>query len=68
MGAFLFAQVQEGGNLTCKYTIGSSWLFTEIGEGGKKPVLLEENSTLKPGDSLHTKEQSLCEIENKCFI
>jgi len=67
IGAFLFAQVQEGGSLTCKYTIGSSWLFTEIGEGGKKPILLEENSTLKPGDSLHTKEQTLCEIENKCF-
>ena len=64
LGAVLFSERSNNNGLKCTYSIGNNWQF-EKGEGRQKNLLaFEENSTLNMGDSLHTKDQSLCEIIN----
>ena len=65
MGAFLFGQLPDKGELTCTYSIGTNWLFPDNNGTGTKLIRFEQNSTIEYGDSIHTKEQSLCELTNK---
>jgi hypothetical protein len=65
MGAFLFSQSPDNGDLTCTYSFGTNWLFPEHNGTGTKLKRFEQNATIEYGDSIHTKEQSLCELKNK---
>ena len=67
MGAFLFGQLNVQNKLKCTYSYGTNWLFPEHNSTGTNLVSFDQNSTIKYGDSLHTKERSLCEITNKDF-
>ena len=64
MGAFLFSKTLDNSFFICSYSLGNSWIFTKAEEGNKLPTQLEENSTLSPSTSLHTKESALCEFKN----
>jgi hypothetical protein len=65
MGAFLFSQSPDNGDLTCTYSFGTNWLFPEHNGTSTKLKRFEQNATIEYGDSIHTKEQSLCELKNK---
>lgn len=65
MGAFLFSQSPDNGDLTCTYSFGTNWLFPEHNGTDTKLKRFEQNATIEYGDSIHTKEQSLCELKNK---
>ena len=65
MGAFLFAQKTHTNNFNCTFSLGTNWLFLADGDKDSNLVRFDQNSTLRNGDSLHTKEQSLCELSNK---
>ena len=65
MGAFLFAQGENEHDLECTFSLGTNWLFPAVGNTDTNLVRFDQNSTFRNGDSLHTKEQSLCELANK---
>ena len=67
MGAFLFSQIPSENKLDCTYSLGTNWLFPEEKKQNHSLKQLEQNSSLQIGDSLHSKEQSLCEILNDQF-
>lgn len=67
MGAFLFSQIPSENNLECTYSLGTNWVFPKEKKGNHTLKQLEQNSSLEIGDSLHSKEQSLCEILNNQF-
>ena len=47
--------------------MGTNWLFPKEKKQNHSLKQLEQNSSLQIGDSLHSKEQSLCEILNDQF-
>ncbi len=65
MGAFLFAQGGSQHDLECTFSLGTNWLFPAVENTGTNLVRFDQNSTFRNGDSLHTKEQSLCELASK---
>ena len=67
MGAFLFSQIPSENKLNCTYSLGTNWLFPKEKKQNHSLKQLEQNSSLQIGDSLHSKEQSLCEILNDQF-
>ena len=67
MGAFLFSQIPSENKLDCTYSLGTNWLFPKEKKQNHSLKQLEQNSSLQIGDSLHSKEQSLCEILNDQF-
>jgi hypothetical protein len=67
MGAFLFSQIPSENKLKCTYSLGTNWLFPKEKKENHELKQLEQNSSLQIGDSLHSKEQSLCEILNDQF-
>ena len=67
MGAFLFSQIPSENKLKCTYSLGINWLFPKEKKQNHSLKQFEQNSSLHIGDSLHSKEQSLCEILNDQF-
>ena len=67
MGAFLFSQIPSENKLKCTYSLGTNWLFPKEKKQNHALKQFEQNSSLHIGDSLHSKEQSLCEILNDQF-
>ena len=67
MGAFLFSQIPSENKLKCTYSLGTNWLFPKEKKQNHSLKQFEQNSSLQIGDSLHSKEQSLCEILNDQF-
>ena len=67
MGAFLFSQIPSENKLKCTYSLGTNWLFPKEKKQNHSLKQFEQNSSLHIGDSLHSKEQSLCEILNDQF-
>ena len=67
MGAFLFSQIPSENKLKCTYSLGINWLFPKEKKQNHSLKQFEQNSSLQIGDSLHSKEQSLCEILNDQF-
>lgn len=67
MGAFLFSQIPSENKLDCTYSLGTNWLFPKEKKQNHSLKQLGQNSSLQIGDSLHSKEQSLCEILNDQF-
>ena len=54
--------------LTCSFSVGNSWIIKKTDNGEIIPVKFEENSTLSYNSSLHTKDNSLCELINNSFL
>ena len=54
--------------LTCSFSVGNSWIIKKTDNGKITPVKFEENSTLSYNSSLHTKDNSLCELINNSFL
>ena len=64
IGALLFSEASNNDTLKCTFSSGANWQFPKDQTTRNKLLSFEENSTLSMGDSLHTKDQSLCEIVN----
>ena len=70
IGAFLFSETKTSTEfgLTCSFSVGNSWIIKKTDNGEIIPVKFEENSTLSYNSSLHTKDNSLCELINNSFL
>ena len=70
MGAFLFSETRPSSklDLNCSFSVGDSWIIKKSSEGEIIPVKFDENSSLSYNSSLHTKDNSLCELINNSFL